>query len=339
MTATLHDIAEKAGVSVSTVSRVLNDKGMASRISRDTRERIVRTARELNYRPNQLAQGLRLKQTNTIGLVAPDIANPFFSFLIKRIQNLAHDRGYSLVVCNTEEDIEQEIDHVNLLWRKRVDGLVAMPVGQQSAHFLDWMQKGVPIVLLDRCFDELPVDSVVVDNYSGSYEAVQYLIHAGHRRIAIVQGLPGTYTTTERLRGYRAAHAKHGLRVDESLIVGGDFRRHNGFVETKLLLNLPADRRPTAIFATSDLITLGALQAIYDERLDIPDDISLIAFDDFELAPFLRCPLTAVQQPKETMGEIAVKLLLDQIHHPGRNGQRIQLKTNLVERESVRRLA
>ncbi len=339
MTATLQDIAERAGVSISTVSRVLNDKGKAFRIARDTRERIERTARELNYRPNQLARGLRLKQTNTIGLVAPDIANPFFAFLIKRIQNLAHDRGYSLIVCNTEEDLEQEIQHVNLLWRKRVDGLVAMPVGQESAHFLDWMQKGIPIVLLDRCFDDLSVDSVVVDNHTGAFEAVDYFIKAGHTRIAIVQGLPDTYTTNERLRGYLEAHERHGVPVDRDLIVGGDFRRHNGFVETKLLLNLPTSRRPTAIFATSDLITLGALQAIYDERLDIPDDISLIAFDDFELAPFLRCPLTAVQQPKETMGEIAVKLLLDQIQHPGRNGQRIQLKTNLVERGSVRRLA
>lgn len=333
MAATLNDIAERAGVSVSTVSRVLNNKAAKYRISPETEAQIQRIAEELRYRPNHVARGLRLKTTHTLGLVAPDISNPFFATIIKRVQNVAHDFEYSLVVCNTDENLDLEVEHINLLYRKRVDGLIAMPVGQQAAHYHEWIEKGIPLVLLDRCFDELQVPSVMVDNYSGAYEAVSYLLEAGHRRIAFVQGLPGTHTNTERLRGYKAALRDHGVAIDDQFIVGGDFRQENGYIETKLLLTL--EHPPTAVFATGDLITLGALQAIYEEGLEIPDDISLITFDDFDFAPFLRCPLTAVQQPKEMMGEVAVKLLIDTLRKPTPEIKRIVLKPKLIVRDSV----
>lgn len=333
MAATLNDIAEQAGVSVSTVSRVLNDKASKYRISSETADLIHRIAEELRYRPNQVARGLRLKTTHTLGLIAPDVSNPFFASIIKRVQNVAHDLGYSLVVCNTDENMELEVEHVNLLYRKRVDGLIAMPVGQDAAHYQEWLEKGIPLVLLDRCFDELKVPSVVVDNYAGAYEAVNYLLDAGHRRIAFVQGLPGTYTNTERLRGYKAALQNHGINIEERLIVGGDFRQENGYIETKLLLTM--GHRPTAIFATGDLITLGALQAIYEEGLEIPQDISLLTFDDFDFAPFLRCPLTAVQQPREMMGEVAVKMLIDHLTKADAEVSRVVLKPRLIVRDSV----
>ena len=333
MPATLNDIAEKAGVSVSTVSRVLNKKAGKYRISTDTETKILKTARELKYRPNQIARGLRLKKTNTIGLIAPDVSNPFFAYIIKRVQNIAHGFGYSLVVCNTDENLGQEVEHVNLLYRNRVDGLIAMPVGQAYGHFADWLDKGTPLVLLDRCFDEIDTCSVVVDNYVGAYEAVEHFIRFGHERIAFIQGLPGTYTNNERLRGFRAALGANGLPVDENLIVGADFRQENGYMEAKLLLT-KADR-PTAIFASSDLITLGALQAIYEEGLRVPEDVSLIMFDDFDFAPYLRCPLTAVRQPKELMGEIAVKMLIEELRGERQGGRRVVLKPKLVVRASV----
>ncbi len=333
MPVTLNDIAEKAGVSVSTVSRVLNKKGEKHRIGKDTRERILKTARELAYRPNQLARGLRLKKTNTLGLIAPDVSNPFFAFIIKRVQSIAHGLGYSLIVCNTDENLNQEIDHLNLLSRSRVDGLVAMPVGQSYTHFAEWHERGIPLVLLDRCFDEASVNSVVVDNRNGSKEAVEHLIGFGHQRIAFIQGLPNTLTNTMRLQGYREALEAHGIPYDESLVVGRDFRQENGYMETKLLLSRV--NRPTALFATSDTITLGALQAIYEENLLIPEDISLIMFDDVDYAPYLRCPLTAVRQPKEMMGELGVKLLIEEIKGGQQGGKRIMLKTKLVRRQSV----
>jgi LacI family transcriptional regulator len=333
MAATLSDIADSAGVSVSTVSRVLNDKASQYRISAETEELILKAAKALNYRPNHLARGLRLKQTNTLGLLAPDISNPFFAHVIKRVQKVAHDQGYSLVVCNTDETLELEREQVQLLYRKRVDGIIALPVGLDPAHFEELVEKGVPIVMLDRCFDDMEVSSVVVDNYRGAYDATAHLVEMGHRQIGFVQGLPGTYTNTERLRGYRTALRDRGVEVDESLIVGGDFRQENGFIETKLLLS--RSPRPTAIFASSDLITLGALQTIADEGLSIPEDVSLITFDDFDFAPFLRCPLTAVRQPKEMMGEMAVKLLIDDLRSGTQSAKRIVLKPSLVRRDSV----
>lgn len=333
MAVTLTDIAELAGVSVSTVSRVINNKAAKYRISTETESAILEAAKQLNYRPNQVARGLRLNKTNTLGIIAPDISNPFFAYIIKRVQNLAHGLGYSVVVCNTDENLDQEVEHVNVMYRNRVDGLIAMPVGQEYDHYSEWFERGRPLVLLDRCFDSIGASSVVVDNYSGSLEAVEHLIRYGHSRIAFIQGLPGTYTNNERLRGYRDALERHGIPYNPDLVVGGDFREENGYMETKLLLtsSLP----PTALFATSDLITLGALKAISEEGLTIPDDISLIMFDDFDFAPYLKCPVTAVRQPKEMMGEIAVKLLAEELEGHRRDGKRIVLKTTLVVRDSV----
>lgn len=333
MAVTLNDIADLAGVSVSTVSRVLNNKAAKYRISPETESVILEAAKKLNYRPNQIARGLRLKKTNTVGIIAPDISNPFFAYIIKRVQNLAHNLGYSVVVCNTDENLDQEIEHVNVMYRNRVDGLIAMPVGQEYNHYAEWFERGRPLVLLDRCFDAINASSVVVDNHTGSFEAVEHLIRHGHERIAFIQGLPGTYTNNERLRGYRDALSKHDIPYDSELVVGGDFREENGYMEAKLLLT--SSEPPTAIFATSDLITLGALKAITEEGLSIPEDISLIMFDDFDFAPYLRCPVTAVRQPKEMMGEMAVKLLSEELSGPRRDGKRIVLKTTLVVRDSV----
>lgn len=334
MAVTLNDIAERVGVSVSTVSRVLNGKASDYRISSETEALILRTAEELSYRPNQIARGLRLKKTHTLGLVSPDVSNPFFAHIIKTVQQAAHGHGYSVIVCNTDEDIDLEIEHVNLLFRNRVDGLVAMPVGQRNEHFLDWLSKGRPLVLLDRSFSDIETSSVVVDNYFGARQAVEHLIENGHSRIAVIQGLPGTYTSVARLSGFFDAMNAHGLPIDNDLIVGGDFRRESGYVETKLVLG--RQERPTAIFAMSDLITLGVLQALEEEGLDLPEDISLVTFDDFEFAPYLKCPITAVRQPKELMAEIAVKLLVDQLEGgDAKDHKQIVLKPELVTRKSV----
>jgi DNA-binding LacI/PurR family transcriptional regulator len=172
-----------------------------------------------------------------------------------------------------------------------------------------------------------------VDNYGGAYEAVDYLIQHGHRRIAIIQGLPGTSTSRARLRGYRNALEAAHLPIDPGLVVGRDFRQQNGYIEMKLLLNQAEP--PTAVFATSDLITLGVLQAVAEDGRSIPDDVSLITFDDFDFAPFLKCPLTAVRQPKERMGELAVNLLVETMKAERPAPKRMVLKTDLVLRGSV----
>ena len=333
MASTLNDIAARAGVSASTVSRVLNGQATAYRISSDTEALVRKAAHELRYRANHLARGLRLSKSNTLGVVAPDISNPFFAHIIKRIQSAAHGHGYSIVVCNTDESLDLEVEQVSLLDRKRVDGLIAMPVGQAYGHFEEWVAKGTPLVLVDRCSDTLDVSCVSVDNYRGAYEATAHLVAAGHRRIALIQGLPATYTNSARLRGYREALAAHGVPVEDGLIVGGDFRQQNGYDETRRLLAL-ADP-PTALFATSDLITLGALEALAEAGVSVPEDVSLLSFDDFDFAPHLRCPLTAVWQPREAMGDAAVALLVEQLGGGGAKTRRVVLEPRLVVRDSV----
>ena len=334
MPVTLNEIAKRVGVSASTVSRVLNNKADRYRISADTERKIFETAKKLKYKPNHVARGLRLQKTNTIGLVVPDVSNPFFASIAKRVQRTAHSMKYSVFVCNTDESIDMEVEQVNLLYRERVDGIIAMPVGSDYGHFSDWVKRDIPLVLLDRCFDAFEVDSVVVNNYQGAYDAIEHLIEHGHQRIAIVQGLVGTSTNDARLSGYKEALSDNGVPIDDSLIVGGDFTQETGYMEAKLLLSM--DEPPTAIFLTSDMISLGALQAIDEEKLDIPGDLSLIVFDDPEFAPFLKCPLTAVRQPKERMGEVAVKLLNDKMQGRGSsNPRRIVLQPELVVRDSV----
>ncbi|HEX2985148.1 MAG TPA: LacI family DNA-binding transcriptional regulator [Ignavibacteriales bacterium] len=334
---TINDIAEKVGVSVTTVSRVINQKTKKYRISSETEKLILKAADELGYRPNELARGLRLKRTHTLGMVVPDISNPFFSYVTHMIQKYASEAGYSLIVCNTNEDINTEMEQIELLRRKGVDGFIIMPVGIKHSHIKDLLIVNKPLVLLDRNVEEINANCVVIDNYKGSYEAVCFLIKNGHKRIAIIQGLPNTYTNNERLRGYKDALLDNGLPIDLSLIVGNDFRRENGYIETKMLLKM--EDTPTAIFAFSDLITLGTLQALSEENIKVPDQMSLIAFDDIDFAPFLFSPLTCVRQPRELMGEAAVRLLIEELTAKGKVEKKtIELDPKLVIRDSVKHI-
>lgn len=334
MAVTLKDIAKKSGYSVSTVSRVLNKKGKDHRIKEEASNKIRQIAQDLNYVPNQLARGLRLQKTHAIGLVIPDISNPFFAHVSRVIQIESYKLGYTLMVCNTDENQETEIEQIQLLLSKGVDGFIIMPVGLKSDHIQELIDNRIPLVLLDRCFDSINTNSVLVDNYSGAYKAVEHMIKYGHKRIAIIQGLRNTSTNNMRVKGYTDALKNYDIEIDERFIVGKDYRRENGYIESKLLLKL--SNPPTAIFCTSDLITLGTLDAISEEKIKIPEDISIISFDDIDFAPYLFTPLTAVQQPKQIMGEMAVKLLYDDLRSKGKiEKSRIELEPVLNIRKSV----
>lgn len=334
MAVTLKDIAIKTKCSVSTVSRVLNNKSREFRISEETERLVLETARKLNYRPNELARGLRLKRSLTIGLVVPDISNPFFAYVTHVIQSNAYELGYSLIVCNTNEDINMEIEQIELLRRKGVDGYIILPVGTKKDHISELLKHNKSFILLDRIFDDMETNAVVIDNHKGAYQAVKHLIDNGHRRIAIIQGLQNTSTNNARLSGYLSALKDHKITPDERLIVGNDFRKENGYIETKLLLQLKSP--PTAIFATSDLITLGTIQALAEENIEVPKQISLVAFDDVDYAPFLSTPLTSVRQPRDLMGQVAVKLLIEDIEAKGgKKKEKLVLDPKLILRKSV----
>ncbi|MFQ5824994.1 MAG: LacI family DNA-binding transcriptional regulator [bacterium] len=334
---TLKTIAEKVGVSVTTVSRVLSGQAKRYRISKATEEAICRAAEVLHYAPNHLARGLRLKRTHTIGLLIPDISNPFFALIARSVEMEARKVGYSIMLCDTQESIKLEVDSIQLLQSRKVDGLIICPVGQDGNHLEQLYNNGASMVIVDRYFPQLKCPYVISDNYKGAIDAVNHFIENDHRIIACIQGLLHTSTNDDRICGYKDAHKMHNIPVDESLIVGNSFGERNGYVGAKLLLNRVS--KPTAIFAVSNLISLGALRAIAEEGLKIPEDISIISFDDQPYSDYLSTPMTTVAQQNIEMGQIAVKLIIDQIEfkkHPDTNC--VILPTKLIRRKSVKKL-
>jgi len=336
---TIKYIADKLGVSITTVSRVLNGKAKEYRISERTANAILELAKELNYTPNPIAKSLRERRTNTIGLVIPDISNPFFASIAQNIENEARKFGYTIMLCDSGEDTNQEAELIKILINRRVDGFIICPVGISSEHLGVIFKKKIPIVIVDRYFRGLNCSYVVSDNYRGAYDAVNYLIKCGHRVIGCVQGLIGTSVNSDRVQGYKDALIHNGIEVDRTLITGDSFGEKNGYIATKLLLN--RERKPTAILALSNLISLGALKAIKEEGLSIPQDISIISFDDQPYCEYLSPPMTMIAQQKAEMGEIAVKLLINQIgskensYDKGNTVQKIVIPTRLVIRKSV----
>ena len=333
---TLKSIASKLGLSVSTISRVLNGKSSHYRFSKETEQLILKATKELNYTPNQLARGLRLKRTNSIGYIIPDISNPFFASIAKSVEKSARKLGYSILLCDSEENTEIEQTSLQLMLNRKVDGLIISPVGLEVSHLQDIAKRNVPMVLLDRYFPDLDIPFVTSDNYQGALDAINLLIANGHTRIACIQGLKNTSPNNDRVKGYRDAHIKNELPVDESLIVGDSFGEENGYIETKLLLTKA--NIPTAIFTISNLISLGAMRAISEEGLKIPDDISMISFDEQPYSRFLATPMTTVAQQNYQIGHIATKLLIDQIESNRRiESKGIFLPTEINIRDSVKR--
>ncbi len=334
---TIKHIAEKVQLSVSTVSRVLNGKTKKYRISDKTSELVLKAAKELNYSPNLLARGLRLSKTFTLGYITPDIANPFFSRIADNVEKYARQKGYSVVLCGSEEDTNVEKSSVKILADRQIDGLIISPVSQEIQHILDLRKRKIPIVMIDRYFPDMGIPFVTSENYKGAFESVKYLIESGHKRIACIQGLKNTLPIMERVRGYKTALKEHNIEIDETLIVGDNFSEQNGYIETKLLMKKA--NSPTAIFGLSNLISFGAMRALKEEGLSIPNNISLITFDDLPYLDFLSPSITAVEQQGNEIGNIATKILIDQIE-TGRSyeSEGIFLPTKLTIRNSVKKI-
>lgn len=308
MPITMKDIANEAGVSVVTVSRALNNK---PDIEENTKKRIISIAEKAHYRPNQLARSFRTKKTNTIGLIVPDISNPFFSRIAMSIEIESYAAGYNLVVCNTNEDQEIEIQSVYNLIGRRIDGLIIAPVQNKSQHIVEFIEKKIPIVLIDRCFDDVDTNVVISDNKDSAFKAMTYLVKLGHRRIGFVSGRKNLSTVRNRRSGYLEAVQKFHLDENQNLIAGNSFTFQSGYEAGLKLLSLP--NPPTALLISGNMITIGVMKAILERGLSIPKDISLIGFIDNYCAPYLICPLTSISHPLQEMGKQAFKLLLKNI--------------------------
>jgi len=337
----LKQLAARTGVSISTVSRVLSGKAEMGRISVKTRERVLREAGIHGVVINEVARGLRLRTTHTVGLIIPDISNPFFAALARQAERASRRRGYSVLLCDSEEDTEVEAGNVRLMRSRRVDGLVVAPVGGRHDHLAAVQELGVPLVLIDRLLPELDVPGVAADNAAGAALAVEHLLSAGHRQIGCVQGLPASSTNASRVNGYRQAMARNAIQVPASWVVGRDYTIESAQQEGLKLLSMQP--RPTAIVALGNLIALGVLHAARELGIQVPEQLSLVSFDDQPWAEWISPPLTTVAQPVEEMGARAMDLLFETLSasQPAAQALNTQviLPMTLIERHSVTRLA
>lgn len=272
---------------------------------------------DLDYQINAVAQSLRTRATHVIGVVVSDITNPFFAVLVRGAEDAAHDVGYSLVVCNSDEDHEKEDLYVRTLRRRRTDGLLIAPTGDGSNSVIrELSHQKIPFVFIDRKAKGVQADAVLSDNVCGAYEATKHLVRLGHTRIAIVLGIPGATTTEERYQGYCQALHESGIVPSDRLVVYGGYRMEEGGRPTQQLLAL--DCPPTAIFSTNNLMTVGVLRELARNGIDVPKEAEVVSFDDLEWAELLSPPITTVAQDPYGIGHKAVGLLLERLR--GKSG-------------------
>jgi LacI family transcriptional regulator len=325
------DVARLARTSVATVSAIVNG---SARVSPELAARVREAIAAVGYRPDGIARSLKKGSTQTIGLLVTDITNPFFTAVVHSVEDAAQARGYSVFLCNSDEDIAEERTYLDLLLTRRVDGLILVPTGKAADYAGFGAGLRAPVVFIDRAIPGVAVDTVTVDNLRASQVAVEYLLRLGHRRIGIVTGLPHLSTSAERLKGYRRALRKAGIAIDPELVRQGDFRQEGALQAAQSLLALRS--RPTAIFASNNLMAIGTMLAVRAAGLSCPEDVSLACFDDFEWAGVFHPRLTVLRQPTAEIGQRAMALLLERLGG-AKNGAapyHIALKAELVVRDS-----
>ena len=303
----IKDVAERAGVSASTVSRVLSGK---SCVNEETRRKVLDAVRVLDYSPNVLAKSLKMGHSNTIALMVPSIENTIFPAIARGVEDTARKNGYTVVLCNTDEDVDVEKEYITKLRTRWIDGFIVASMLPNSDHIRRLWEEGFPVVLTSRYYGD-PVDAVVVDNFRAAYNAVSYLIRTGHRQIALALGRKELPFYTERWEGYRAALEDGGLPYDERLVVHETNGTNSFYHLTKQLVKGPV--KPDAIFATSDPKAIVVMRALHDCGLRIPEDVSVLGFDNAYISSLIEPPLSTVSQPLYDMGVIAAKKLIRRI--------------------------
>ena len=325
--ASIKEVALRAGVSVATVSRVLNDHPA---VRPDTRERVLAAVADLGYRPNAVARSLRTDQTRTLGLVISDVLNPYFTELARSVEEEARGLGYSVIIGNADEQPELQDHHVRTLLDRRIDGLLVSPTDGGSPLMLDAARTGTPMVFVDRWIPGVDVPVVRSDGRAAIRDLVAHLHRLGHRRLAIIAGPAATTTGSERVAAFREALASYAIELPAAYIGQGDFQADSGRRVTEGFLDLPEP--PEVVFAADNLMALGALDAIRARGLRVPDDIALAAFDDIPWFVHTDPPVTAIAQPTKELGRAAVRALVDRIE--GRPPASVTLPAHLVVRRS-----
>jgi LacI family transcriptional regulator len=336
--ATIKDVASKAGVSITTVSHVINETRF---VSDDLTKRVQQAMEELNFRPNSLAQSLRSGKSKTIGLVIPDISNLFFAEISRKIEDNGFDHRYSVILCNTDDDPEKESIYINVLIEKQVDGIIFISAGGDGENLSENIAREIPMVVADRDIKDIYADIVLVNNKDGGYQATKHLIDLGHKRIGCIAGPSMVTPSGQRLEGYKMALQEARIPFEEKLVTNGDFRYEGGEHAMQELLDLgePLD----AVFVCNDMMALGAMRSINNSGLSIPDDISLIGFDNIPISQSVYPSLSTIAQPIKEMANIIVEMLISRIASIETNKidneigyKRVVMDVELIKRESCR---
>ncbi len=333
MTVTIKDIARYSGVSVSTVSRVLNKK---PDVKTETELRVKNAIKKLGYSPSSVARGLVLKRSNVLGFVVPDITNPNFPELARGVVEKAKQYGYSVIFFDTNHDNEVEKEAINLLKSKQVDGIIVSFSEANQIELSRLKEENVPAVQIYRKSPKSVISTIAIDNIDSAYNALAYLFDLGHKRIGHLTTGVSTLSGAERLEGYKKAFQEYGYQYRNEWIFSGSHCAETGYEGMNYLLN--QEEVVTAVFASHDLMAVGAYEAVFDRKLSIPDDISIVGHDNIEVSRLVHPKLTTIDTFKGKLGQAGVDLLLEEMAGNSRINREVIFKTELIIRESARQI-
>ncbi|WP_129706008.1 LacI family DNA-binding transcriptional regulator [Priestia megaterium] len=328
MKPTIYSVAEEAGVSISTVSKVINQTG---HISERTRQKVIEVMAQLNYHPSVVASALTGKPTKTIGLLVPDISNPFFADLARSIEDRSHERGFHVVMCNTDNDAEKEKKYLSLLIRQRIDGLIVASAFRNANLLKNMLKQDIPISVIASEIPHISVNTVTVDDYKGSYLATDYLLSLHHKKIAIIT--ENAKSNHARLDAFRDAMQENGIIVPPQHVITTEASIQKGYESAKQIFSMK--EKVTAIFACNDLLAIGVMQAAKEFKIDVPQDLSVIGFDNTVLSTTITPMLTTVAQPTKEMAVNVVDLLVREMKYPAMHKEHLLLEPKLIVRKST----
>ncbi len=331
--ATIKDVAKHTGLSIATISKYINGGNVL-----DQNKVLIENAiKKLNFKVNEIARGLKTNKTMTIGVLIPDFKNIFFTTIVSNIENVLIQNGYSTIICDYKKSDRLEKEKFNFLVNKQVDGIITIPQGSNGRSVQKLLDENVPVVLIDRALPGVVCDTVLADNMNAAYDAVEHLIVNGHKRIGIICGPDNIFTAEERLKGYIRVHEDYKMKIEESLIKKGDYESDSGYRLLNELLGLKTP--PSAVFVTNYEMTIGAIMAINDRDVKIPEELSIIGFDNLHMAKIVKPALSIIVQPMEQIGEVAAQLLLKRLKGDMSNyPSMLRLKTELQINKSVQEL-
>lgn len=331
MAVTINDIAKKAGVSQTTVSRVLNDSGY---VKEETKQKVLKAINDFNYTPSAIARSLSTNKTNTIGVIVPEINNPFFGEIIQGISQVADEHNLNIILSNTDDNKEKELKALKLLKEQRIQGIIFTPTypeDQFNSEYLGSIENlGIPVVLVDGHVKFFNTSGVFIDHVKGAYDGTTALIEAGHKKIAIITGYINSKPARDRLTGYKKALKINNIPIDERYIFYGDYSHERAYEATVELLKM--EDRPTAIFVMSNMMILGCIKALFEENLKIPKDMAIMGFDKIDPLNIIGMNISFVNGPTIEMGRTAMNMLIDQLNN--KEGEK-ELKRTILTPELV----